>query len=200
MREEPGAECHIESPLLVAYSTYRALPQVPQPHNTRSWRMHGQEPEPKGTLQIQARNPGNYLRAWVLSHEFVFLNLQSLVSDLQSCQARPCPHDPPPMPAHMVLRLLSVSFHRNMWHWRTQSLVAWEGSSGQTGGAVPARPGLLQGEMLGSIAGHMDLVTGVHSLLANSLTSLCGLTVYAGSCPVCPEAWPASVTEDGCFT
>lgn len=123
MREEPGAECHIESPLLVAYSTNRALPQVPQPHNTSSWRMHSQEPEPKGTLQIQARNPGNYLRAWALSHEFVFLNLQSLVSDLQSCQARPCPHGLPPMPAHMVLRLLSISFHRNMWHWGTQSLV-----------------------------------------------------------------------------
>lgn len=142
-------------------------------------------------MQIQARNPGNYLRAWALSQEFVVLNLQSLVSDLQSCQARPCPHGLPPMPAHMVLRLLSVSFHRNMWHWGTQSLVGMGRVLRTDRGAVPARPGLLQGEMLGSIAGYMDLVTGVHSLLANSLTSLCGLTVYAGSCPVCPEAWPS---------
>lgn len=54
--------------------------------------------------------------------------------------------------------------------------------------------------MLGPIPAHMDLVTGVHSLLANSLMSLCWLTACAGSCLVCPGALPTSVMKDGCFT
>lgn len=53
----------------------------------------------------------------------VFLNLQSLVSNLRSCQARLYPHGCPPMPAHRMLGSLSVSSYRNIWHWGTQGLV-----------------------------------------------------------------------------
>lgn len=105
----------------MTYSTHRALAQVPQPHNTTSWRMNLSlrghcrfKPETRGT----ASEPGPSARMLP-----VFLNLQSLVSHLQSCQTRLYPHGLLPMPAHMGLRLLSASFYRNKWHWGTQGLV-----------------------------------------------------------------------------
>lgn len=53
--------------------------------------------------------------------------------------------------------------------------------------------------MSGSIPAHVDLVTGVHSLLATSLIGLCWLTVRARSCLVHPGALPSISHERWLF-
>lgn len=135
----------------------------------------------------------------------VFLNLQSLVSNLQSCQIRLYPHGLPPAASpHGAGVIASFILQKHV-------ALGNPGPSGHGRGLQHRQVGRWQPGQVSCEAGkgrcwdppiptQMDLVTGVHSLLANSLMSLCWLTVCTGSCLVHPEALPASLMKDSCFT